>query len=251
MRYRYWLTLTLPMFITTAYSAETTSSEQEFEQKFEQKIEQAIVEFEQTPREYWSYQVSRYENEEGDITRSIERYTPTSDIDIPWVLVSANGKVPTAKEQEKFVKKKRKQAESKGDGGNFSLNLRELINLDELQLVTDEDNLIIMRFPVQLARLGDDAVGKLQGRLTYNQQEQFIEEIVIVNSAEFSPMFSASISELTLTFSFIKIDSAVLPYQHKMDMKGRFALFTEIDETSTDTYSDYQYAGKPDKRLSK
>ncbi|ABV37326.1 hypothetical protein Ssed_2719 [Shewanella sediminis HAW-EB3] len=247
MRYRYWLTLTLPMFITTAYSTETTSSEQEFEQK----IEQAIVEFEQTPREYWSYQLSRYENEEGDITQSIERYTPAADIDNPWVLVSDNGGVPTAKEQEKFVKKKRKQAESKGSGGNFSLKLRELINLDELQLVTDEDNLIIMSFPVQLARLGDDAVGKLQGRLTYNQQEQFIEEIMIVNSAEFSPMFSASISELTLTFSFIKIDSAVLPYQHKMDMKGRFALFSEIDETSTDTYSDYQYAGKPDKSLSK
>ncbi|RTR32133.1 hypothetical protein [Shewanella atlantica] len=246
MRYRYWLTLTLPLFITTAYSAETTSSEQ----KFEQKIEQAIAEFEQTPREYWSYQVSRYENEEGDITQSIERYTPAADIDNPWVLVSANGKVPTAKQQQKFVKKKRKQAESKGSGGNFSLKLRELINLDELQLVTDEENLI-MSFPVQLARLGDDAVGKLQGRLTYNQQEQFIEEIMIVNSAEFSPMFSASISELTLTFSFIKIDSAVLPYQHKMDMKGRFALFSEIDETSTDTYSDYQYAGKPDKSLSK
>jgi len=46
-----------------------------------------------------------------------------------------------------------------------------------------------------------------------------------------------------ITFSFVKIDQAILPNQQKMVMKGRFALFAEIDENSTDTYSNYEYKG--------
>ncbi len=35
-------------------------------------VSSALEEFEQTRRENWSYKLSRYENEEGDVTSSIE-----------------------------------------------------------------------------------------------------------------------------------------------------------------------------------
>ena len=41
-------------------------------------INDAITQFEQTPREQWSYQVARYENEAGDITTSLERFNANS-----------------------------------------------------------------------------------------------------------------------------------------------------------------------------
>ena len=100
-----------------------------------------------------------------------------------------------------------------------------------------------MRFSLTLDKLGIDSKEILQGTLDFNQIQQFIEKVTIINLAEFSPMFSATISELSVTFSFIKIDQAILPKEHKMVLKGRFALFSKIDEYSTDTYSNYEYQG--------
>ena len=42
-----------------------------------QLISQAITEFEQRARADWSYRLSRYENEEGEISRSIALFEPT------------------------------------------------------------------------------------------------------------------------------------------------------------------------------
>jgi hypothetical protein len=134
-----------------------------------------------------------------------------------------------------------KQANKEEGGSNYSLSFREIINKDSVQFLVDSGSHIEASFDVDIEKLGDDAVGKLQGTLFYNKEFEFIEEVIVVNTADFSPMFSANISELTLTFSFIHIDGAILPQQNKMEMKGNFAFFTEIDESSIDTYSSYEY----------
>lgn len=54
-------------------------------------------------------------------------------------------------------------------------------------------------------------------------------------------MFSALISELLLTFSFITIGNAILFREQTLTMKGRFEIFVEIDENAIDTYSNYPY----------
>lgn len=209
-----------------------------------QKIDRAIGVFEKTQQNEWSYKLSRYENEEGEITQSIEQYSPALNVENAWTLISTNKKAPTKKEQKKFINKKKQRENNKKSKNSFYANLRELIDIEALKLVTNEGDHIIMSFPVQIAKLGDDAIDKLTGKLRYNKQEQYIEEISIVNNAEFSPMFSASITSIELSFSFVKIDSAILPFQNKLNMKGRFAFVTKIDETSTDTFSDYQYLGE-------
>ena len=75
------------------------------------------------------------------------------------------------------------------------------------------------------------------------KDKQFIEKISIWNNAEFSPMFTANITDLAVTFTFLEIDGAVLAKQNEMKMKGSFAYFTEINETSLDSFSDYAYQG--------
>ncbi|MDC0601386.1 hypothetical protein OAP14_00005, partial [Aliiglaciecola sp.] len=57
----------------------------------------------------------------------------------------------------------------------------------------------------------------------------------------FSPMFSAKITDFKLTITFDKIDSYILPLQNKLSMKGTFAFFTDIDEESLDTFSEYRF----------
>jgi len=211
--------------------------------QLKQKISQAITKFEQTSREHWAYQVSRYENEEGEISSSIESFTPGAEQAKQWTLLSINGEKPTERQAKEFVDSKLKQAEKQEKGANYALKLGEIINLDSLELESETDSHLKAGFKVYLSKLGEDAKGKLQGVLSYNKQVQFIESITIINTADFSPMFSAKISDLKLSFTFISINNKVLPKQQELQMKGSFAFFTEIDEVSTDTFSKYHYKG--------
>ncbi len=203
------------------------------------KINNAIIQFEETPHELWSYQVSRYENEEGTISSSIEQYLPNRVNQ--WVLKEINGKKPTTIQVKKFIDKLKGTTEKKANQHSLKIKLRALIHQGSLQLKSTTDTRIVMTFDVQLEKLGEDAVGKLKGQLTYHQEQAFIEKIYIWNQAEFSPMLTANITDLAITFSFLKLNGSVLPQANEMKMKGSFAYFTEINEISVDRFSDYQY----------
>lgn len=242
MTYRYWLMwVCLGVVFSSNAASATTKVQASLEQQLKQNINQAIVSFEQTPKKNWSYQVDRFENEEGEVTSSLERFTPGQDANNQWSLIRINGDKPTKKQQKKFLKTKRDQNNKKQEGNSYSVKFREIIDLETLAYQTETATHVEMSFQVYLSQLGDDTKGKLDGILFYNKQGKFIETITIVNNAEFSPMFSASISELLLTFSFIKINDAILFREQTLEMKGSFAYFVEIDEVSKDTYSDYQY----------
>ncbi len=208
-----------------------------------EKINRAITKFEQTDRELWSYNISRYEDEEGEISSSIEQHSPQTNE--PWLLKQINGQVPTKKQIKGFAKKKQEQSNKEKQGENIQLSLRKLINLESLSLVSTDEIHIVMAFNVDMKKkLGKDSIGKLQGKLVYQIDKQFIEKITIWNNAEFSPMLTANITDLTLTFTFVHINGSVLAKQNEMKMKGSFAYFSEINETSQDNFSDYIYQGK-------
>jgi len=200
-----------------------------------EKVNLAINKVENTQRALWSYNISRYENEEGDISSSLEQYSPQTKE--KWLLKQINGQPPTKNQMNNFTKNKQKQK------NNIQIKLRELINHDSLSLVSSNDKNIVMAFNVHLKRLGKDSVGKLQGELTYQKDNQFIEKISIWNNADFSPMLTAKITDLAITFTFSHINGAVLTKQNEMKMKGSFAYFTEINESSLDIFSDYIYQG--------
>lgn len=228
--------------VSTAFNVLATDVSPQKLRLFKEKINLAIIKAKQTKRTHWAYTVTRHENEEGDISTSIEQHSP--QLSKPWLLKQINGKQPTAKQVQNFSDKKNQQTKTKEQGKKLKLSLRELINEQSLEYVSEDNDQLVMAFNVRLKKLGEDAIGKLQGQLTYQKDGQFIDTITIWNSANFSPMFTADISDFVMTMSFIQIDGAVLPKQHEMAMKGRFAFFTEINETSIDIYSDYKYIGK-------
>jgi len=198
-------------------------------------VDNAIANYQKTELSHWSFQVKRYENEEGDITSSIEEFTPHTNINDGWVLLQQNGKSPTQKQQKAFKQKKNKKDDS------LNVKLSDLIDTDSLSLTDDGPSYLKANFNVWIEKLGEDAKGKLQGSLSYNKQHQFIEEITITNTATFSPLFSAKISDLKIVFHFIYDKGFVLPKKQTLNMKGSFAFFTEIDETSTDTFIYQHY----------
>jgi hypothetical protein len=229
----------LVICIGSAFTAFATEHSPDELVSFKDKINRAIVKVENTQRRLWSYTLSRYEDEEGDISSSIEQHLPQSSE--RWSLKQINGQQPTKKQLKNYAKKKQEQSTSKNQENNIQLKLREIINQESLSLISADDKTIVMAFNVYLKRLGKDAIGKLQGKLIYQQERQFIEKISIWNNAEFSPMFTASITDLAIDFTFLEINGAVLIKQNEMKMKGSFAYFTEIDETSLDSFSGYLY----------
>lgn len=204
-------------------------------------VSNAITKFEQTPRNDWAYKVTRYENEEGDITSSIETYSPHNDELKRWSLLMKNGEQPTKRQIRVFREDKLEQVGKKTK--QMSMKLRQLIDTEKLQLVAESAAMIKASFPVKIPKLGDDATEKLVGTLTYNKQDKFIERIEIANTQSFSPMFSAKITDFTLTMTFLKIEEAILPLENQLSMQGTFAIFTTIEEESLDTFSDYRYVG--------
>ena len=204
-----------------------------------QQVLEALSKFENTPRAEWGYQVERYENEEGDVTSSIERYQPGAEGMGRWLLLESNGKTPTDKEAEKFAKGKLKQEQKKGSEQGLSLSLRKLIRQDTLVLLSEDNNHFTMGFKVNIDRLGEDAQEKLKGSLTYNKERQFIESVDITSTDSFSPMFMVSITSFNMSLHFLKIGDAILPKENQMQMKGKMSFLTEIDEYSVDTFSDY------------
>lgn len=170
-----------------------------------------------------------------------------------WTLLSVNDKSPSKKQLKKYAKNKQsedKQSEKKSSGNNFSIDLKTLIKSGTLVVLADNRNYAELGFDVHLPKLGDDAVGKLKGVLTYNKQQQYIEKVIVTNNDDFSPMFSATVSQLKVSLHFVKLSfkkhdsgkqkSVVLPKQYQMQLKGSFAYFTEIDEISTTTFNHYQ-----------
>ncbi len=245
MTHKNWLLLASLAFFACPINAETTAEISKNSLTIKEKIGQAISKYEQTTRKNWAYHISSYENEEGDITSSVEHFIPAPEVEKQWTLLRINGKAPTQKQIKRFLDNKIKQAKTKDEkeGANYSIALREIINEESLTLSSENTSHMQIKFNVYLSELGEDSIGKLQGSLSYNKQHKFIEHINIKNNAEFSPMFSANITDLKLTFSFININDNVLPLQQDMEMKGTFAYFTEINQTSTDTFSNYNYNG--------
>jgi hypothetical protein len=237
-----------PQRLEQVLTAGAPATQYSGQQAIGQLISQAITDFEQRARADWSYRVSRYENEEGQISSSIELFDPTKATGQQWTLLSLNGQSPNNKQLRKFTEKKlaetkQKQTE-KGGQQSFSVKLRDLIQLESLQLLSSEPQRFQAGFAVYLSQLGAEASQHLHGTLIFDKQQHYIESIEITNTASFSPLFSADIKEFKLTLGFLKIDTAVLPARQELMMKGSFAFFTTIDEVSTVSFSDYHYVGQ-------
>ena len=72
---------------------------------FRQTITDAILKYEHTQLDKWSFQVARYNNEEGKITSSIAHFLPVNDGASRWHLVEINERMPSLEEQKAFAKK--------------------------------------------------------------------------------------------------------------------------------------------------
>lgn len=205
-------------------------------------ISEGITKFEQTPIKDWSYEITRYENEEGDVTSSVELFDPTKGRSQQWSLLRINDQLPTPKQKQTFVENQLKKSNA-DEHQHFSMQLNDIIQIKSLQLISEGDDQLTASFGIASSQFDKDATKYLRGLIVFDKRRLFITSLEINNIKTFSPVFTAKISDFKLTYHFIKIDDAILLKQRDLSMKGTFGFFTEIDEVSTDTFSAYCYKG--------
>jgi hypothetical protein len=193
--------------------------------------------FSKTNRKKFSYTITKYENEEGDVTSSLETYSPAATIPRSWSLIELNGEIPTKKQVNNYLNNKSKKKDKSKN--NQSISISQLVDIDTLHILNEDNEFIKSSFKVGYSRFGEDAKEKLEGILTYDKKNRFVKNLEIINNDNFSPMFSADINKLKLTLNFIKIKNAILPLSTTMRLVGSMAMFIEIDEISTVDYSNY------------
>ena len=211
-------------------------------------VDKALNRFEQTPRYDWSFVKESHEDEEGELTELKEIFTPSGALADGWQLVTYNGKPPSKKRLKKYRKNIQKryaqETNSKAEEGeeqSFSINIRNLIEMDSLTLSSETETQWVIAFNVLFNEMGIDAEGNLDGLLYLDKRAGYIEKIAISNNDSFSPAFSAKITQLNLTLAFTNIEENILPLEVSMIMKGTFAFMAEINETQTTRYTDYRY----------
>lgn len=196
-------------------------------------VESALEHFSQTNKQHWSYTIHSVEVEEGNKTELHAKHHPHEDTNQRWHLLRLNGQTPSLKQAKEFAQKR-------GNEG-FSISIKELVKTQSLTVDKETPHSITFSYPVELADLGKDALGKLTGRIQINKTSHNIESISVHNTASFSPVALADIHDFKLSMKFVTVNDTILVQQTKMDMRGTFSFFIDIEETSTVTFDDYQY----------
>ena len=202
------------------------------------KVDRAISQFEHTQRQAWSFQVERYENEEGNVSQRVEQFNPALPDKAKWQLLSIDGNLPSNEQQSTY------QSSMSAKNNSITLQLRELIQLASLEVTLETTDAVTASFKVHIDKLGERASQKLTGLLTYDKKDEYISHIDVTNTAPFSPLFTAKIDVFSLSIRFKKQGEAILPLQNSMAMSGTYAFFKTINEVSSDTFSNYVYVGE-------
>lgn len=197
-------------------------------------VQNAIQRIKEADKTKWAFELHSYENEEGEITDYTAAFNGALPEGQKWQLLTKDKKPATDKQKRAFIKQRNK------DKKTVSVKLEQLITLDSLQLLDSANETITASFDVNIPKLGDDAIGKLKGALIVSPTSNLLKQITITNLAEFSPMAMTNIEQFKMLLTFTEVLEQVLPLSAEMTMRGTFAGFMELNETSKDNYTNYR-----------
>lgn len=197
-------------------------------------VQNAIQRIKDVDKTKWAFELHSFENEEGEITDYTAAFNGALPEGQKWQLLTKDKKPATDKQKRAFIKQRNK------DKKTFSVKLEQLITFDSLQLLDSTNAAITASFDVNIPKLGDDAIGKLKGTLIVSPTNHLLKQIIITNLDEFSPMTMTNIEQFKIVLTFAEVSEQVLPISAEMTMRGTFAGFIELNETSKDSYTNYQ-----------
>lgn len=224
----------LLLLIWLLFLSNHTNAAQFKEPHLKSVVQNAIQRIKDVDKTKWAFELHSYENEEGEITDYTAAFNGALPEGQKWQLLTKDKKPATDKQKRAFIKQRNK------DKKTFSVKLEQLITLDSLQLLDSANEALTASFDVNIPKLGDDAIDKLKGTLIVSPKNHLLKQITITNLAEFSPMAMTNIEQFKMVLTFTEVSEQVLPMSAEMTMRGTFAGFMELNETSKDSYTNYQ-----------
>lgn len=181
----------------------------------------------------WSYTRST----KGKNGSRVERHDATRPVAERWTLIRIEGRVPTAREQEKFRKEKAEalQRRRKGDDDND-------VDRDSIQLVSETPQRATFRFRTKASGAVESKVARqITGTLVVNKAGGWAEQFELRSSGEVAPVPGVKLSafRLTMTFQRHAGTSAIVPEAIELSMRGRAFLVKSLDEDRSTRYSDF------------
>ena len=217
--------------------------------EYKQRVKDSLSKLAQTNKDkQWAYKRTTEQGKDKERQITIESFDPSKQADIQWTLISDNGKTPTTKEQQSYRNKqleKARQAEEakKAQDKDEEQTLTDMVKFDSLKLIEQNDSQALLSFIPQLKEMGEDSHKHLKGTITFDKRTNQVSQLLIENTADLNPALSVTLKQFSMSFKLIYLEQSLLPQQINIDIYGKAAVFTTIDQKTQETYSDYQHKG--------
>mgnify|MGYP001823752521 FL=1 len=199
-------------------------------------VDDAFGRIERDLKTDWSYTETTV-NSEGTF---VARFDPRNDI--PWHLVSVDGREPTANEINAFLEE-RAGSEGSGDGDAGSI-----VADGSLELLEETDR--YWRFAFKPDADDDEAafMQSVEGSLTVSKDGDYVSQVSLKNTGPIKPGKGVKIKkfETLLEFAPTGADGQVLPRRIAVEIRGRALLVVGIDEKESIEFGDYEWVGAKD-----
>ncbi len=179
----------------------------------------------------------------------VGRYDPREED--PWMLLSIDGREPTADEARDWRSRKgdgRDEDDDDDDDDQEDSAEVRFVTPDTITLIEESDEHWLFGF--QPAAEGNDDeeiefMRHVEGRLRVSKDGNYVESIDLRNTRPIKPAFSVRINTFvtTLTFGPAAEGGPIVPQTIDVHVRGRAMLAVRFNETEAVRFTDYEYAG--------
>lgn len=200
------------------------------------EFEAALKTFRAEGTKGWSFVQTTTAEKKG----LVERYDAGKPEFTRWTLLKKDGRDPTPEELGEYHDKQTRRSR-----GETAPDVTKQLDFASAERVSDDPERTAYRFHLKPGGKEDTTAQYMVSTFTYHKPTRTIEQVELVNTEPFSPMFLVKIQEArtVIRYTLPTAERPTLLDRITVRVRGRAMLFRSLDEELTVTYSDYAYAG--------
>jgi hypothetical protein len=181
----------------------------------------------------WAFTETRL----GDDKVWVSRFDPRRPKKTRWVLLSVNGREPTADELREFRDEKANYRIAENS------DQADIVAVDSLQLLDENASSWDFRFVPDEDHA--EFVDNVDGTARIRKDGPWIEFIDLRNTADISPGFGSKFRTFVVRLEFGPAvpDGPIVPKRIEVQVSGRVMFLVGFSETELISYSDFELAG--------
>jgi len=208
---------------------------------YKEIIASSLSSVDKTQSGSWEYQINKVLTVDGKTNITIEKFSPDEDVYRQWFLEKINNKAPNNKQLEEYLADKREEI---GEGilSKENNSLIKLIDINSLQIESDNNEIVQLSFNGFYPKFGDGAMGKIDGVLTLDLKNNYVTQIKLKNNEEFTARVILHIKQWKMMLFFDKYQETIVLKERQLNTKGTVAIFKDIEVSAHVIFDHYQLA---------